>query len=219
MGIECFFTFVDRNLFSPIDHSKSVNLTDSNVIIDGNSFLYFLCNQVNESVLQDGITIKPTNDLYYAKFFYALKKFQTNCATVHVVFDGVSKQNKHHKRDRSPKSSNSKINLSTSLIYEEFVGILRCLKMSIHVAEGEADSLVVKMARQNYAYIVANDSDYHLYKFDRGYVPLSYFSLDTFKGRLYHMTDIFPGMNQMAVALWATTMAFDFILLDKLKVS
>lgn len=218
MGIEDFFTFVDRNLFSPTDHSKLINLKGSNVIIDGNSFLCFLCNEVNKSAFENEITIKSVYDLYYQTFLYALNKFQNNCASVHFVFDGVFKENQHRKR-RSTRSSSSKVHLSTSLFYEEFVGILRCLKIPIHVAQGEGDLLVVQMARQNAAYIVANDSDYHLYKFDRGYVPLKYFSLETFQGRLYHMTDIFPGMDQIAVALWATTMAFGSIDLDKLKVS
>lgn len=218
MGIECFFTFVDRNLYSPVIHSKTVNLTGSNVIIDGNSFVYFLSNQVNKYLLENETTIiKSTNDLYYRRFLYALKQFQRNCATVHVVFDGIFKRNKH-KRERSIKASNSQISLSTSLIYEEFLCVLHCLKIPIRVAHGEGDSLVVEMARQNDAYIVADDSDYHLYEFHRGFVPLHYFSLETFNGRLYHMTNIFPGMNQMGVALWGTTMAFDYIELDKLKV-
>ena len=48
MGIEYFFTFVHKNLFSPIDRSNPVKLTGQNVIIDGNSFLHFLYNQISK---------------------------------------------------------------------------------------------------------------------------------------------------------------------------
>ncbi len=71
-----------------------------------------------------------------------------------------------------------------SLMYEEFLSILHYLQIPVYVAEGEADPMIVNMAREYDAYIIADDSDYHLYKFDRGYVPLSYFSLDKLEGRL-----------------------------------
>lgn len=218
MGIENFFTFVDQNLFSPIVHAKSVDLTDGNVIIDGNSFLYFFYNKTNTAKVSHLTTTKVDYDICCRTFFYALKKFKEKCAIVHVVFDGIFNRKKY-KRVRSSEPIGSKVNLPATLIYEEFSSILRYLQIPIHVAQGEADSLVVEMARQNYAYIVADDSDYHLYKFDRGYVPLYYFSLDTFRGRLYHIADIFYGIDENGVALWATTMAFNFIDLDALKVN
>jgi hypothetical protein len=104
-------------------------------------------------------------------------------------------------------------------MYEEFLSILHYLQIPVYVAEGEADPRIVNMAREHDAYIITDDSDYHLYKFDRGYVPLSYFSFDKLEGRLYHMADIFQWMNQEGVALWAIVMTFDFIKFDDLDVS
>jgi hypothetical protein len=228
MGLSNFFTVVDKNLFSPIYHSRSVNLEDKNVIFDGFSLLYFvyrliLEDQKKKLATQHVAGTKFGYDGCWRKFFDTFKQFKDRCRSVDVVFDGIFKQNDRLRfrpqRTRSVRFNGTDVPLP-SLIYDELMSILHYLKIQVHVAEGEADPAIVNMARKRCAYIVGNDSDYHFYELPphQGYVPLAYFSFKTLQGRLYHMTDVFHEMDQRSVALWVTTMTFNFIPDDILEV-
>jgi hypothetical protein len=98
------------------------------------------------------------------------------------------------------------------------VSVLHDLNIKVHIAPGEADPMIVQMARKRDAYIVARDSDYFLYGDTKGYVPLDKLEFPTLQGEYYYMQDVFQDMTQRGVALWATTIAYDFITLDVLQV-
>ncbi|CAF4684792.1 unnamed protein product [Rotaria sp. Silwood1] len=159
-------------------------------------------------------------DGLWEKLRNSLKQFKEKCANVVVVFDGVSKPNKHRRVDPE-RASSVKFNDDgcglPSLLRDEFLLVLYNLQIQVHVSSGEADPMIVKMARKHDAYIVARDSDYYLYEVKKGYVPLSYLTFPTLDGRYYHMRDVFQGMTQKSVALWATTIAFDFIDLEAIQ--
>jgi hypothetical protein len=79
--------------------------------------------------------------------------------------------------------------------------------------------MIVQMARKHDAYIVARDSDYFLCGDTKDYVPLDTWAFRTpLKGNYYYMQDVFQNMTQQGVALWAVTIAYDFISLDVLQV-
>ena len=62
---------------------------------------------------------------------------------------------------------------------------------------------------------IARDTDYFLYEQTKGYVPLDF---PTLQARYYHMKDVFQNMTQDDVALWATTIIYNFIKFDVLEV-
>jgi len=155
------------------------------------------------------------------EFRSILKQFKDKCANVDVVFDGIFESNKHRrtdpKRDSTIQFNNSRSRLPP-LLHDQFVSILHDLNIKVHIAPGEADPMIVQMARKRDAYIVARDSDYFLYGDTKGYVPLDKLEFPTLQGEYYYMQDVFQDMTQRGVALWATTIAYDFITLDVLQV-
>ncbi|CAF3241716.1 unnamed protein product [Rotaria sp. Silwood2] len=159
-------------------------------------------------------------DGLWKKLRNSLKQFKEKCANVVVVFDGVSKPNEHRRTDPE-RASSVKFNddgcVLPALLRDEFLLILHNLEIQVYVSSGEADPTIVKMARKHNAYIVARDSDYYLYEIQKGYVPLPDLALSTLEGQYYHMRDVFQDMTQRSVALWATTIAFDFIDLEVLQ--
>jgi hypothetical protein len=226
MGVPFLSTFIDDFLFATKNPSKSVNLTNQNVIIDGYSFFYFIYDQTrnedqSKSMAQRVTATQFGYDGLWEKLRKSLRQFKENCANVIVVFDGVSKPNKHRRPDPE-RASSVKFNDDScglpSLLRDELSLILHNLKIEIYVSQGEADPIIVQMARKRDAYIVARDSDYYLYEIKRGYVPLPYLELSTLEGQYYHMTDVFQGMTQRSTALWVTTIAFEFISLAVLQV-
>ncbi|CAF4090645.1 unnamed protein product [Rotaria sp. Silwood2] len=160
-------------------------------------------------------------DGLWEKLRNSLRQFKEQCANVVVVFDGVSKPNERRRSDperaSSVKFDDDDCSLP-SLLRDELLLILHNLQIEVYVSPGEADPMIVQMARKHDAYIVARDSDYYLYEIQKGYVPLPDLTLLTLKGQYYCMMDVFPGMTQQSVALWATAIAFDFICLDVLQV-
>ncbi|CAF1006160.1 unnamed protein product [Adineta steineri] len=156
----------------------------------------------------------------WIEFRNNLKKFKDNCKDVYVVFDGFRKSNDHRRTDPDRHSSvrfDDNNDNRPSLIREELMNILHQLQIMVYVVPSEADPMIVRMARERQAYIVARDVDYHLYKLDQGYVPLPHLKFDTLEGRLYHMADVFQGFTEKSVALWATIIAFDFVNFDVLE--
>jgi hypothetical protein len=226
MGIPYLPTLIDEFLFSSIKQFQNVNLTKKNVIIDGNSFLYFLYDRIrvkdsSKSMAQRITATQFGYDGWWTEFRNNFKNFKDSCADVYVVFDGFRKSNDHRRTDPDRPSSvrfNDDNDNRPSLIREELLNILHQLQISVHVAPSEADPMIVQMARERQAYIVARDVDYHLYELTQGYVPLPDLTFETLEGRLYHMTDVFPGLSQRSVALWATIIAFDFVDFDVLTV-
>jgi hypothetical protein len=226
MGIPYLPTFIDKFLFSSTKQFQHVNLKKKNVIIDGNSFMYFLYDHIrmedsSKSMAQRITATQFGYDGWWKEFQNNLKKFKDNCASVDVVFDGFHKPNDHRRADPDRPSSvrfDDDNDNQPSLIREELLNILHELQISVYVAPSEADPMIVQMARERHAYIVARDVDYHLYELNQGYVPLPNLTFETLEGRLYHITDVFQGLSQRSVALWATIIAFDFVDFDVLQV-
>lgn len=97
--------------------------------------------------------------------------------------------------------------------------VLHQLNINVRIAPGQADPMIVQIATEHNAFIVARDSDYFLYKNTKGYVPLDTLHLSTLQGEFYHMEDVFKDMSQQSVTLWATTITYEIITLDVLQVN
>jgi hypothetical protein len=175
----------------------------------------------DKSTTEQIATTKFAYDGLSEKYRTILKQFKDNCRKVNVVFDGSFESNKHRrpdpKRDSTVEFSNSRSRLPP-LLHNQLMSILHDLDIEVHIAPGEADPMIVQMARKRDAYIVARDSDYFLYGATKGYVPLDTLDFPTLQGKYYYMRDVFPDMTQQGVALWATTIIYDFIDLDVLQV-
>jgi 5'-3' exonuclease len=226
MGAPYFTTLIFIYLFSKRDPSKPINLNNKNVIIDGYSLFYFIYYMVkredkNKSMNERITTTKFGYDGLSERFRSILNQFKDNCANVKVVFDGSFESDKPRrpdpKRDSSVQFNNSRSRLP-SLLYSQLMSIIHDLNIEVHIAPGEADPMIVRMARKHDAYIVARDSDYFLYGDTKGYVPLDTLDFPTFQGKYYSMQDVFRNMTQRGVALWATTIIYDFVELDALQV-
>jgi hypothetical protein len=223
MGPPFLTTLSFTYLFSNGDPSKSVNLTNENVIIDGHSLFYYMIKSKDKDkpITEQITTTKAAYDGLSEEFRKILKEFKDNCANIDVVFDGIFESSKHRRpdpeRDSTVQFNNSRRRLPP-LLYDQLMGILHDLNIKVHIAPGEADPMIVQMARKRNAYIVARDSDYFLYGDTKGYVPLDKLEFSTLKGKYYYMQDVFQDMTQRGVALWATTIVYDFISLDVLQV-
>lgn len=227
MGIPFFTTFINNYLFANKDPYKSINLTGENFIIDGYSLFYFiyymLQNEDKNTTITERITgRKFANDGLSEKFRSILKEFKDKCKNVYVVFDGAFGLNTHRrpdpKRDSTIQFDNSHSRLSP-LLNDQLKHILRELKIEVQVADGEADPLIVQMAKKHNAYIVARDSDYFLYVAPKGYVPLDTLAFSTLDGKYYYMHDVFQNMTPQCVALWGTTITYNFISFNDLQVT
>ena len=172
---------------------------------------------INEQIT----TKKFSYDGLSKRFEEILKQFKDQCANIYVVFDGISESNKHRrpdpKRDSAVQFKNGCSRLPL-ILPDQLISLLHDLKINVRMAPGEADPMVVQMAREHNAYIVARDSDYFLYKNIKGYVPLDKLDLSNLQGQYYRMEDVFPDMSQESVALWATIIGYQFINLDVLQV-
>ncbi|CAF2738503.1 unnamed protein product [Rotaria sp. Silwood2] len=170
------------------------------------------------------LTNIPFNYDGYWNFIYkVLTKFNQECSDVLVVFDGVFKHNANRRPDPDRTSSlrfiefKASQNQLPSLFRCEFIDILRELDIGVNVARGEADPMIVRLAQDRNAYVVAADSDYHLYDLPQGYVPLKFLNLRALKGPLYQMNDVFAGMDIRGVALWASLIKYNFVALTNLQ--
>ena len=117
MGIPHFTTFINTYLFSNRDPSKSINLTNENVIIDGYSLFYFIYYMIkredqSKSKAEQIAAKKFAYDGLSEKFRSILKQFKDNCADVDVVFDSIFESHKHRrpdpKRDSTVQFNNSR---------------------------------------------------------------------------------------------------------------
>lgn len=227
MGIPYFYTLIDDFFFSKKNLLKPVNLINQNVIIDGYSFFYFIYAETrrqdqSKSMAQRVAATQFGYDGLWEKLLNSLQQFKSRCNEIVVVFDGIGKSDKHRRPDSERASSvifNDDCAGIPSLIRDEFLMILKELAIKVFVCIGEADPMVVHLAREHNAYIVALDTDYYLYKINRAYVPLSDLNSETLAGPYYEMTDVFQGMTQKGVALWATAIGYDFISLETLQVN
>lgn len=226
MGIPYLTTFIEQFLFLKKDPSKHVNLTNQNFIIDGYSLFYFAYYELEKEDKDKPLTQRIT-DMKFAydgltdKFRKILKQFQSSYANVEVVFDGIKKSNEYlrpdPKRDSSIKFNEFRRSLSP-LLHVQLKYILRDLDIKCYIAPDEADPMIVQMARNQNAFIVARDSDYFLYGNTKGYIPLNTLKSSSPEAEFYYMEDVFNNMTQRGVALWATTMAYDLIKLEVLQV-
>ncbi|CAF2871968.1 unnamed protein product [Rotaria sp. Silwood2] len=228
MGPHYLHTFGYYYLAPPRDNRR-INLKRQSIIIDANSFMYFIYDQI----LNEAERINRNQDLTNILFDYngywdylreVLIKFKKNCSSVLVVFDGVYKQNANRRPDPQRTSSsryadfNNKQHQLPSLFRHVFIDNLREMDLDVYVARGEADPMIVRLAQDREAYIVAADSDYNLYELPMGYVPLKFFDLKRLEGPLYQMTDFFTGMDSRGVSLWASLIKYEFVGLTKLHV-
>ena len=141
-----------------------------------------------------------------------------------VVFDGIFKRN-HRRRPDPERTSSSRFEgfLATQhqlpcLFRQGFIDTLNELDINVIVARGEADPMIVQLAQDHNAYVVAEDTDYFLYDLPKGYVPLHFLNLQNLKGRLYQSNDIFQRMDAAGIALWTAIVKYDFIQLPDLMV-
>jgi hypothetical protein len=228
MGIPFFSSSVYGYLIQSTDNLKQINLINQRVIIDGNSFMYFMYETIvmedKKKQMSQRLTGTPFGyDGCWKIFHETLSLFKEKCSDVKVVFDGILKSNSYRRPDPDRRSrlysvDNEEQELPT-LLRHEFVDILRELDIRIFVARGEADPVIVGMAKWENAYIVAHDSDYHLYQLSQGFVPLRYLNLKTLTGPCFQLTDIFGHIDAAGVALWATLIGNTFVGFDKLQVT
>jgi hypothetical protein len=149
--------------------------------------------------------------------------FKEKCSNAIVIFDGIKKSKPYERpnpyRPNSLYSSDDEEEERLpSLLRHELLIILRQLEIKIIVARGEADPFIVRMAEKEKAYVVAYDSDYHLYQLSQGFVSLRYLNLKSLIGPSFQLADIFGHIYKAGVALWATVIANKFLTFDELKV-
>ncbi|CAF1356837.1 unnamed protein product [Adineta ricciae] len=225
MCFSFFPTLVNDYIFVNNDTSKWINLKGQKIIVDGYSFFYYMYYEAQiedqDKCMVERKTISQFSyDGLWEKFQDRLKRLKEHCEEVLVVLDGVF--HRHERRRSEPERESSvKFNHSSNgiptLLREELRSVLKSLDIDVFVAPGEADPMIVRMAREHHAYILARDSDYHLYELPTGYIPLPTLDFSTLQGKYYQMKDVFQKLTQRCVALWATTIAYDFISLDDLE--
>ncbi|CAF3973909.1 unnamed protein product [Rotaria sp. Silwood1] len=227
MGPHYLHTFGYNYLAPPQSHRR-INLKRQSIIIDANSFMYFIYDQILNEAERDNRNHDSTNTLFDYNGYWdylreVLIKFKNNCSSVLVVFDGVYKKNANRRPDPQRTSSsryvefNNKQNQLPSLFRHVFIDNLREMDIELYVARGEADPMIVQLAQDRGAYIVAADSDYNLYELSMGYVPLKFFNLKRLEGPLYQLKDFFTGMDARDVGLWASLIKYEFVDLKKLQ--
>jgi hypothetical protein len=229
MGIPFFPSLVYDYLIQSPDHLEHINLINKKVIIDANSFVHVTYKTMviedSKKPMAQRLTGTPFGyDGCWKKFRDTLSLFKEKCSDVTVVFDGILKSNSRRRPDpyrpcNSYFVDDKEQKRLPTLLRLEFIGLLHDLNIKTLVAEGEADSFIVGMARKNNAYIVSYDSDYHLYELPQGFVSLRYLDLKTLVGPCFKMTNVFDGMNKEGVALWATLIGNNFVSFDKLQVT
>ena len=228
MGIPFFASLVYDYLIQSPNHLESIDLINKRVIIDGNSFVHFIYKTMvfedSKKQMAQRLTGTPFGyDRCWKKFRDTLSLFKGKCSDVIVVFDGILKSNSRRRSDpyrlcNVYSVDDEEQKQLPTLLRLEFINILRDLSIRIRVAQGEADSFIVGMARESNAYIVADDSEYHLYELPQGFVSLRYLDLKTLVGPRFEITNVFDGINKEDVALWATLIGNDFVSFDELQV-
>lgn len=227
MGIPFLSALIYDYLIQSIDNLKQINLTNECVIIDGNSFMHYMYKTIivddKKKPMFQRLTGTPFGyDGCWRRFRETLSLFQNKCSTVIVVFDGFIISNPYKRDDTRSNSLNiiddEEQEQPPILLRHEFLSILRELKIKIVVARGEADPLIVRMAEENKAYIIACDSDYHLYQLSKGFISLRFLNLETLIGPSFQLTDVFGRIGKAGVALWATVIANTFLTFNVIQV-
>lgn len=228
MGPPYLSTLIYQYLAQPAERTPQINLRGKSIIIDANSFLYYIYDQMllkdKEKLSHECLTNTP---FMYEIYWHRLQKLFTKLrerSKVTVVFDGVFRSHKDKRPDPDRTSSlrfaefKRHQNRLPTLFRQQFISILRKVDIPVFVAQGEADPMVASLAQDTDAYVVAWDSDYHLYDLPQGYIPLRHLDLETLTGPVYQMKDVFPRMKTFDVALWTTVVAYDYISFEKLEV-
>ena len=229
MGVPYLPTLTYQYVARPKSLDAEINLKNRLLIIDGNSMMYYIYDKAvkddKKLPMKNQLTKTPFGYDGYRKILYEVfSQFKNKCAGVTVVFDGVYQR---HKRRRADPERTSSIryaplsgcgNRKPSLFKHQMNGVLKDLGIERINARGEADPMIVALAKERNAVVVAGDSDYHLYDLSQGYVPLRYLDLKQLRGPVYQMQDVFEGMSPRAVALWASLIGYDFVSLEDLKV-
>ena len=229
MGIPYFTTCVYKFLAPQESHPNAVNLQGGSIVIDANSFKYDIYDRAMEgNRAANAYPNSSKSQLRHESFFNqldeALRHLKNKCKDLVVVFDGVYGRAKHKRPDPKRRGTirfdelQGRENQLPSLFHFKFQNILRDLKIPILVARGEADAMIAELANMRDAYVLAGDSDYHLYDLKKGYVPLRFLNRRELQGLLYQRQDIFPSMDQDGVALWESMIIYDFVDLEKLEV-
>ena len=110
MGPHYLHTFAYFYLASHKHHVKQVDLKDQPIIIDANSFMYFVYDQLlNEEKGTDKRQLSGNipfdYDGYWRVLYNMLTKFKEKCSQVYVVFDGVFNRNANRRPDPERTSS------------------------------------------------------------------------------------------------------------------
>ncbi len=104
MRIPFFPTLVYEYLIESIDNLKQINLANKDVIIDGNSFMYYIYNEIvkedKKKEMLKRLTGTPFGyDGCWKIFHDILVLFKQKCSTVIVVSDGIFKSNSDRRRN------------------------------------------------------------------------------------------------------------------------
>ena len=229
MGIPYLFSLINNYPGLSTSPPQRVDLKGRAVIVDRNSTMYAIYDQ---AVIDDKtrskteqVTKTPFGYDKYRKLLYDLFfQLREKCTTVIVVSDGVYRRHPRRRSDPDRMSSlrfaalSENGNQLPALAKCTFDSVLNELDMHTIVARGEADPMIAEKARTEEAYVVADDSDYHLYDLLQGYVPIRSLNVKQLKGSLYQRQNVFEGMDAREVALWATLIGYDFVSWDNLQV-
>jgi hypothetical protein len=227
MGIPYLSTFLYDYAAVP-ESGTRVDLKGKRAIGDGKSAMYFTYAKVVENdkkrIKQAQLTKTPFGyDGYREMIRELFLPMQEKCESVIFVFDGVYRRHPRKREDPDRTSSirfaslNGGKNGLPALFEHLLKNELREMGISVVVAHGEADPMVAELAESQQAFVVAGDSDYHLYKLTQGYVPLRYLNTKQLKGPLYCRQDTFGRMDTDEVALWASLIGYDFISLELIR--
>ena len=229
MGFPYLYTFFYHYPWLTDSPPKRVNLKRQTIIVDGNSTMYSIYDKaVNDDrtrMKTEQVTKTPFGYEKYGNLLHEVfSQFRHKCKKVIVVFDGVYRRHRHRRSDPERMSSlrfaalNQHGTQLPSLFEDKFKSVLSELDMDVIVARGEADPMIAALAEDLNAYVVAGDSDYHLYNLKQGYVPLRFLDFEQMEGSLYQTEDIFGVVDSYAVPLWTSLIGYDFVSWDNLQV-
>ena len=229
MGIPYLPTLIYKYAVRRIFSTTPVNLADESVIIDGNAAMYFIYDKVvaddKTRAKKDQLTKTPfAHDGYREMIRELFLPMREKCESVTFVFDGVYER--HPRRRQDPERTISTCSASPNgcrnrlplLFKHQLENVLKELGVELIVARGEADPMIVALAKERNAYVISDDSDYLLYEFNRGYVPLRSLNFKELRGPRYRMENVFRDMDARAVALWASLIGYDFVSFEDLQV-
>ena len=173
MGISYLSTLIDKFKELTAAVLKRVCLESRSVVMDGNSAMYF----IYDKMVHDDESREKSNRLTKTDFGHdgygkvikdMFRPYQDKQVKLIVVFDGVYQRHPRRRPDPERTSSTRFASLSGDgnrlpLLFDyQFQTILTELRIEWIVAHGEADPMIVELAKERNAVVVAGDSDYHL---------------------------------------------------------